>query len=335
MKTVFVVDDDGLMLELLRRTLERAGYRAQAFDSAVKASEALESGQPDLVISDINMPEMDGFELVEVVARRDDGTPVIMITGEPTEDAERRAQKLGVRMMRKPVRDLSPLIEWVRESIGDGASELEKAHKEFLVDISHELRTPLTALKLAFDALGDEGSAPDRDRLVAIGRRSLDRLARHVDGQLRLLEHSLNGERAARRPVSLEEALGETSELAQSLNGSGDVRIVTDVKRLQAVIRHLTEADNREVNFSVDVGDTVTLRFENAKFSDQNGLMDSSAGEGPTAPLWNPSARGSDSFEQRACDRIIEAAGGRLVVEADEVRIELPIADVDSPAVTT
>ena len=331
MKTVFVVDDDVLMLELLRRTLEREGFRVKAFHSPVAASEAFKRERPDLVISDVNMPEMTGFELVELIATRPGSVPVLMITGEPQDDYESRAERLGVRLMRKPVRDLSPLVTWVREAAAQGDEDLDRVRFDFLISISHELRTPLTALKLAFDTLElDDGDASERAMVLDIGRRNIDRLARQVDGQLRLLEYLIQCDRASTDTVTLNDAFAELQDRPE-LNGTGGTQVVTDIDRLQAVMGYLAElqrAGGGATNIAVEVIDAqhAVLTFENTRFGHSIGLMDSSAGETPRASLWNPSTGDRSSFEEQACERIIASAGGRLRVEEDAVRIELPLA---------
>lgn len=77
---VAIVDDDPRLLESLADLLESAGYTARSFPSA---GSLLLGGLADLdlLITDIGMPGMDGFELREVVRRARPGLPVFLITG--------------------------------------------------------------------------------------------------------------------------------------------------------------------------------------------------------------------------------------------------------------
>ena len=75
---VLAVDDEEDSLGLLRVVLESAGARVTTATSAATALEVLELIKPDVLVADIGMPEMDGFELIKRV--RDRGLPVILIS---------------------------------------------------------------------------------------------------------------------------------------------------------------------------------------------------------------------------------------------------------------
>ena len=80
---IAVVDDDQGILRSLEYLLESANFSVRLFGSA---SELLESGclrEVDCLISDIDMPGMDGFELMQWVAEQRPGLPTILITGYP------------------------------------------------------------------------------------------------------------------------------------------------------------------------------------------------------------------------------------------------------------
>jgi DNA-binding NarL/FixJ family response regulator len=62
MKRVLVVDDDTTLRMALTRYLEKRGYLVQSVGSAIEALSAVEADPPDLIVSDVMMPEMDGFE---------------------------------------------------------------------------------------------------------------------------------------------------------------------------------------------------------------------------------------------------------------------------------
>jgi len=78
---VFVVDDDADHLAALTDLVEAGGHTPTAFLRATEALEAAEKAQPDALITDLRMPEMDGFALLEAIGARGWDIPVIMITG--------------------------------------------------------------------------------------------------------------------------------------------------------------------------------------------------------------------------------------------------------------
>jgi FixJ family two-component response regulator len=80
---IAVVDDDQGILKSLEYLLESANFSVCLFTSA---SELLESGslrEVDCLISDIDMPGIDGFELMQLIAEQRPGLPTILITGYP------------------------------------------------------------------------------------------------------------------------------------------------------------------------------------------------------------------------------------------------------------
>ena len=77
---VWVVDDDRSIRFVLRKALERAGIPSRAFERAEDVLEALREERPDVLVSDIRMPGMDGPSLLEEVQRRQPTLPVIIMT---------------------------------------------------------------------------------------------------------------------------------------------------------------------------------------------------------------------------------------------------------------
>jgi CheY-like chemotaxis protein len=104
-KTILVVEDDSDMRALIRRTLLNDGYVVRAAANGHEAALACERDVPDLIISDVHMPRMSGFEMIEILksdpALKD--VPVVFLSA----DAEgmERGNKLGaVAYLTKPLR---------------------------------------------------------------------------------------------------------------------------------------------------------------------------------------------------------------------------------------
>lgn len=79
MKTILLVDDEQRMLDLLSLYLSPLGYKCVKTNSAVEAFVYLESNHVDLVLLDVMMPEMDGWQACRKI-KQDWGTPIIMLT---------------------------------------------------------------------------------------------------------------------------------------------------------------------------------------------------------------------------------------------------------------
>ncbi len=81
-RTIMVVDDDTDIVEMTRVILEQSGYLVVQAQSGAEALRMLEETRPDLIILDINMPDMDGWEVLRVlkVDDRTSGIPVAMFS---------------------------------------------------------------------------------------------------------------------------------------------------------------------------------------------------------------------------------------------------------------
>jgi CheY-like chemotaxis protein len=80
--TVLVVDDDADVRETIRDTLEMEGYRTLEAADGVQALAAIRKEVPDLIVTDLAMPVMDGWELIDALERRRADIPTLVMTGE-------------------------------------------------------------------------------------------------------------------------------------------------------------------------------------------------------------------------------------------------------------
>ncbi|MCZ8179238.1 MAG: response regulator [Rhizobium sp.] len=96
-KTILAVDDSKTILSMVTQTLERAGYTTLQAEDGIHGLEVLEGGAPDLVITDINMPRLDGFGFIERIRRseRYRAIPILVLTTENDPQKRERARKAG------------------------------------------------------------------------------------------------------------------------------------------------------------------------------------------------------------------------------------------------
>lgn len=103
---ILIIDDDVGFRDLLRLHLSAVGYKVQVAEDGVDGGRALLSNPPDLVISDVNMPFLDGFELLSLL-HTDESTasiPVILLSGRSDGDTMAKAVELGAAdYLTKPV----------------------------------------------------------------------------------------------------------------------------------------------------------------------------------------------------------------------------------------
>ena len=119
--TILVVDDDESIRDLLRLHLSAAGYEVHVAPDAIAAGYMVLRSPPDLIISDIRMPHMDGFEFI--AALKADPTlpkiPVIFLTS--YDQGDDRGKELGaVGYLTKPVRS-DRLLAMVAQHVPGGA----------------------------------------------------------------------------------------------------------------------------------------------------------------------------------------------------------------------
>lgn len=113
---ILVVDDDPVLSELVSYILRTEGYEAIVANDGEDGLRKFQAVQPDLVVLDVTMPEMDGFEVCKRI-RAVSSTPVIMLTAQGSEDAIVRGLDIGADdYVTKPFQ-LKPFMARVRANL--------------------------------------------------------------------------------------------------------------------------------------------------------------------------------------------------------------------------
>ena len=161
---ILVVDDDPALLQTISIVLKEQGYDVTTAEDGIRMLEALELREPDLILLDVLMPHLDGFQLLERLKADDRyaDLPVLIVSSLPAEEATVRTLGLGAAdFIRKPfrVRDLLARIQAqlrnraelrsAREQVRKGAADLVRAREEAesrrtMVDILHEVTDELS-----------------------------------------------------------------------------------------------------------------------------------------------------------------------------------------------
>jgi len=96
-KQILVVDDEPAWLQILSYILRKKGYDVREESSATAALEALKSYKPDMIVSDVRMPDMNGFDFLDHVkrSRKNAKTPFVFISAIDDEESKLTAQNLG------------------------------------------------------------------------------------------------------------------------------------------------------------------------------------------------------------------------------------------------
>lgn len=173
-RRVLIVDDDRLNVRILTGILKPEGYAIHAVHSGEEALEAYESFKPDLVLLDVVMPGLNGFETCRTLKQRHGDTlaPVIFITAKSeSDDVIEGLAAGGVDYLPKPFKGREALArlrthlhnrilsEQQRELVAK-LSSANHAKNRLLGMVAHDLRNPLASIRGLTDFLADGTLGP-------------------------------------------------------------------------------------------------------------------------------------------------------------------------------
>lgn len=123
---MLVVDDDPDVLRLARRVLERQGYTVTTASDGVEALAVVAREPPDLLLTDLTMPRLDGVALIRELRQRDVPFPIMLFS------ATYEVTLPGIPLLRKPF-GLAELVQAVADAIGPAAVAIDGGSRRRLV----------------------------------------------------------------------------------------------------------------------------------------------------------------------------------------------------------
>jgi two-component system sensor histidine kinase/response regulator len=162
LKRAVVIDDDEVMLLSCREVLGRAGYQVETFDNGKDGIANVRRSPPPLLVVDLKMPGIDGFEVIRQVREHAPSVVIVVMTGYATIATAVDAMKAGAYdFIPKPFTpsELRLIIDRAFERWGlVRESELlrvekETAERRFITFVSHQLKSPLAAVRQYLDVL--------------------------------------------------------------------------------------------------------------------------------------------------------------------------------------
>jgi FixJ family two-component response regulator len=133
--TVFIIDDDASFLKSMSRLLRAVGYTVEAFESAQEFLDRINPDMPGCVVTDLQMPGMDGLKLQEALARTANPLPMVFLTGQGDIPASVSAMRGGAEdfLTKRAPRD--EVLAAIERALERGAQERQQRGR--LQDLRH------------------------------------------------------------------------------------------------------------------------------------------------------------------------------------------------------
>ena len=181
-KLILITDDEARMRRFMRMNLELEGYRVIEAGNGLEALDRVREDLPDLVLLDVMMPELDGFETLSII-RETSTVPVIMLTVRDDEDDKVKGLGLGADdYVTKPFspRELASRIQAVlrrveMESPASGSNSLIEVDDYLQIDFGHrkvivngeEIKLRPTEYRLLYHLVNNAGRTLTHEMILA------------------------------------------------------------------------------------------------------------------------------------------------------------------------
>ena len=184
---ILIVDDDAQNLKLLNAALSEAGYGVAVANGGAVCFKVLEKRHPDLILCDVIMPEIDGYEVCRRLKASPEhrDTPLIFLTSRTdTEDLLRGFEVGAVDYVTKPFNKAELLarvrthteLKQARDTILENSRQLESLNQRlktldaeknhFLGIVAHDLKNPLTTIMMSAEMVEDRADKVSEEQLV-------------------------------------------------------------------------------------------------------------------------------------------------------------------------
>ena len=151
---VWVVDDDHSIRWVLRKSLEAAGLQVEEFESAERCLKALAQQTPDVVVTDVRMPGMTGFDLLELLASRAPEIPVVITTAHADLDSAVAAYQGGAfEYLPKPF-DIDEAVDLVSRAVRQSVRSVDQTTISDGTQLIPDLIGSSPAMQEVFRAIG-------------------------------------------------------------------------------------------------------------------------------------------------------------------------------------
>jgi two-component system, sensor histidine kinase and response regulator len=235
---LLIVDDVPDNLFLVRTILEEEGYEVSEADNGETALELVKSELPDLVLLDVMMPGMDGFEVTRCIRARKDlpFIPILLITAYDQTSAVKGLDLGADEFIRKPV-EADELLARVRSLLRlkhsiEERDNIARQRQDFVSRLTHDLRTPLVAADrmmglLRDGALGDI-SPQVREALEIMSRSNLN-LLEMVNKLLDVYRYEAGSKTLEMRPIDIAELVRQVVQELGAIAQTKNLDLITNI----------------------------------------------------------------------------------------------------------
>ncbi len=277
--TVLVVDDEPRNLEVISHFLEREGFRVVTADDGQTALTAVAAAAPDVILLDVVMPGLEGFEVCRRL-KADPATvfiPIVILTAlrgtqerikgaatgaddflsKPFDHVELATRVKSLVRVKRLYDQIQAYNRELEDRVAQRTAELQRAYdelkeldrlkSEFIANVSHELRTPLLHVKGAISLLADGTVGPltpDQAQGLGVAQSAAEQLGRIVEDIVDFGE-VYEERRLAFESVSLSEVVQSAVRAIARVAGSQSVKVTQTVPPDLPLVRADPEALTR------------------------------------------------------------------------------------------
>lgn len=270
---ILVVDDSPDNLFLVQTILEEEGYEITLAEDGRVALQHIESSPPDLVLLDVMMPDMDGFEVTRRIRENTKlpFMPILLITAFDQPSVVKGLDTGADDFIRKPV-EVDELLARVRSLLRlkhsvDERDQIARQREDFVSWMTHDLRTPIVAAErmlmlLQQGALGELSSGME-EAIITMARSNRNLLAM-VNTLLEVYRYEAGRKNLIFSPINLQEIL---KEVVQELSP------LADEKKLKLNYQSPENINSKVVGDRMELHRVFTNLIGNAiKFTDKGAV---------------------------------------------------------------
>ena len=358
--TIIVIDDDDIIRLSCEQILQKSGYKVETFGNGYEGIERLKQIHPPLLVVDIKMPELDGFEVIKIVRKLDPDVVIVVITGYATIETAVDAMKMGAYdFLPKPFTpsELRLIIDrgCERWRLAQEAKLLRKQKEEverkFVTLVSHQLKAPLGAVKQYLDVL----LYTCRDQLPGDTIEWISRSQTRIAEMISLIQDWLMMAKLDRGALCDRSASSDIGKIVESIVQEHQALPSTHVKLSTEIAPALATARGDAVSLNMLVGNLVSNAVKYNKPGGTVTVRAASDGQWITLEVRDtgigiPADLRSHLFEEFyrvktpetqnipgtglglvICRRIVDELGGSIEVDSKEgeytvFTVKLPVA---------